>query len=213
MGMAAIFPAAVAIVLIRTMWLERAIPTWSFAVSLVLFTALPAEIIVRQWIDGRYTYRLGASLTEQTEPLPANPGQIDLLVAPTTARSLEGYLRLMGSAGFIAGQPLIDFTGQSPGLVAIANGTPVGAIWYIGGIFDGDRMARLSLAWVDAAQVRRAWLLTSREGQSAITSWRSIIEDRTGIFAHDEAGRFTIPDPSSDDKTKTIEVTLWRPQP
>jgi len=73
-------------------------------------------------------------------------------------------------------------------------------------------MARMSLGWVDAAQVRRAWLLTTPDGATTIASWRSIVEEKTGTFAHEEAGRFTIPDPSSDDKTKTIEVTLWQPK-
>jgi len=212
MGMAAIFPLVIAAVLIRTMWLERAVPTWLFGGALALLAALPAEIVVRQWVDGRYTYRLGASLAEQTVPLPANPGGIDLDVTPALARSLESYLLLLRSAGFSSGQPLIDFTGQSPGLVAIANGAPVGAIWYIGGVYAGERMARMSLGWVDAAQVRRAWLLTTPDGATTIASWRSIVEEKTGTFAHEEAGRFTIPDPSSDDKTKTIEVTLWQPK-
>jgi len=212
MGMAAIFPLVIAAALIRTMWLERAVPTWLFAGALALLAALPAEIVVRQWVDGRYTYRLGASLAEQTVPLPANPGGIDLDVTPALARSLESYLLLLRSAGFSSGQPLIDFTGQSPGLVAIANGAPVGAIWYIGGVYAGERMARMSLGWVDAAQVRRAWLLTTPDGATTIASWRSIVEEKTGAFAHEEAGRFTIPDPSSDDKTKTIEVTLWQPK-
>ena len=212
MGMAAIFPLVIAAVLIRTMWLERAVPTWLFAGALALLAALPAEIVVRQWVDGRYTYRLGASLAEQTVPLPANPGGIDLDVTPALARSLDSYLQLLRSAGFVSGQPMIDFTGQSPGLVAIANGAPVGAIWYIGGVYAGERMARMSLGWVDAAQVRRAWLLTTPDGATTIASWRSIVEEKTGAFAHEEAGRFTIPDPSSDDKTKTIEVTLWQPK-
>jgi len=213
MGMAAIFPLVVAAVVIRTLWLERAVPTWLFAGALALLAALPAEIVVRQWVDGRYTYRLGASLAEQTVSLPANPGAIDLGVTPALARSLEGYLLLLRSAGFASGQKMIDFTGQSPGLVAVANGAPVGAIWFVGGTaFNGERMARQALGYVDAAELRTAWLLTSDDGPTAIRSWRAIVSDRLGgTFAHEEAGRFAMPDPSSNDKSKSIEVTLWRP--
>jgi hypothetical protein len=212
MGMAAVFPAAVSAVLVRTLWLERAIPTWLFAGAIALLTALPVEIVVRQWVDGRYTYRLGASLAEQTVSLPANPGAIDLGVPPALARSLDGYLLLLRSAGFVPGQPMIDFTGQSPGLVAIANGAPVGAPWFVGGeLFDGGQMAQRALGYVDAAEVRSAWLLTSEAGPTTIASWRRIVTERLGAFAHEEAGSFTIPDPSSDDKSKSIEVTLWKP--
>jgi hypothetical protein len=212
MGMAAIFPIVVVAVLIRTLWLERAIPAWVFAGALALLAALPAEIVVRQWVDGRYTYRLGASLAEQTVSLAANPGAIDLSVTPALERSLDAYLLLLRSAGYVPGQPMIDFTGQSPGLVAIANGAPVGAIWLVGGeIFDGDRTAKLALGWADDATVRSAWLLTSDDGPTTIASWRGIVTKRLGAFTHEEAGRFTIPDPSSDDKSKSIEVTLWKP--
>jgi len=108
---------------------------------------------------------------------------------------------------------MIDFTGQSPGLVAVANGAPVGAIWFVGGTaFNGERMARQALGYVDAAELRTAWLLTSDDGPTAIRSWRAIVSDRLGgTFAHEEAGRFAMPDPSSNDKSKSIEVTLWRP--
>ena len=213
MGGAAIFPSVLAVAQIRAMWVERAIPTWVFAVSLVLMTALPAEFLVRQWIDGNYTYRLGAPLATQTAQLPRNPGEIDLRVAPSLARSVDEYLRLVRDSGFVAGQPMIDFTGQAPGLVALSGGVPLGAIWLVGGpMFNGDQTARISLGAVDPAALRRAWLLTSRDSFASIASWAEIMQSRIGALTHEEAGRVTIPDPTSDDKTKTMEVTLWRPK-
>jgi hypothetical protein len=212
MGMAAIFPSVLAIAQIRALRLESAIPAWVFAVSLVLATALPAEIAVRQWRDGDYTYRLGAALAEQTALLPRNAGEIELRVAPSLARSLDDYLRLVQGSGFVAGQPMIDFTGQAPGLVAVAGGVPLGAIWFVGGpMFDGDQMARLSLASVDRGARRSAWLLTSDDSFAGIRSWPALLRE-LGAFAHEEAGRVTVADPTSDDKSKTMEVTLWRPK-
>jgi len=109
---------------------------------------------------------------------------------------------------------MIDFTGQSPGLVAVAGGVPLGAAWFVGGpMFDGDRMARLSLRYANEKDVRRAWLLTSADSFARIVTWSSIVEDKLGGLAHEQAGRVTVPDPTSDDKSKTIEVTLWRPKP
>lgn len=212
MGMAAIFPSVLAISQLRAMLVERTIPAWAFAVGISVLAALPAEILVRQWLDGSYTYRLGAPLAKQTARMPSNPARIDLDVSPTLARDVGEFLRLARESGFAAGQPMIDFTGQSPGLVALSRGVPLGAIWIIGGPgFDGDQMARLSLDDVDAKDLRRAWLLTSRDSFASIRSWRSILEARLGAFTHEEAGRVTIADPTSNDKSKTIEVTLWRP--
>ena len=119
----------------------------------------------------------------------------------------------MRDSGFVAGQPLIDFTGQAPGLVALSGGVPLGAIWLVGGpMFDGNQTARISLGAVDPAALRRAWLLTSSDSFASITSWAEIMQFRIGALTHEEAGRVTIPDPTSDDKTKTMEVTLWRPK-
>jgi len=213
MGGAAIFPSVLAIAQIRAMWVERAIPTWVFAVSLVLMTALPAEFLVRQWFDGNYTYRLGTPLAAQTAQLPPNPGAIDLRVAPSLARSVDEYLHLLADSGFVAGQPMIDFTGQAPGLVALSGGVPLGAAWIIGGpTFDGNQTARISLGAVDPAALRRAWLLTSRDSFASIDSWAEIMQSRIGAGTHEEAGLVTVPDPTSQDKTKTMEVTVWRPK-
>ena len=214
MGMAAAFPAVLAISQLRSMWIEHSISRWAFTLSLVLLAALPAEIVVRQWQSGAYTYRLGAPLAEQRARIAPNPARIDVGVHPAVARGLDDFLRLAHDSGFLAGQPMIDFTGQSPGLVAVAGGVPLGAAWFVGGpMFDGDRMARLSLRYANEKDVRRAWLLTSADSFARIVTWSSIVEDKLGGLAHEQAGRVTVPDPTSDDKTKTIEVTLWRPKP
>ena len=213
MGMAAVFPSVLAVSQLRAMLLERSIPGWAFVAGISVLAALPAEILVRQWLDGRLTYRLGAPLAEQTVAMPPNPARIGLDVSPTLARDVAGFLRLVRESGFAAGRPMIDFTGQSPGLVALCGGVPLGAIWMIGGPgFDGDAMARISLADVDAKDLRRAWLLTSSDSFARIESWRSILDARIGAATHDEAGRVRVADPTSNDKSKTIEVVLWRPR-
>jgi hypothetical protein len=213
MGMAAAFLAVMAIAQLRSMWIERSISHWAFTFSLVLVAALPAEIVVRQWTSGEYTYRLGAPLSAQVAPMPPNAAGIAVGVTPALARGVGDFLRLARESGFVAGQPMIDFTGQSPGLVAAAGGVPLGAIWFVGGpMFDGDRMASLSLRYADDKDVRRAWLITSSDSFARIGTWSSIVENKLGGVAHEEAGRMTVPDPTSDDKTKTIEITLWRPK-
>jgi len=213
MGMAAIFPSVLAIVQVRVLRVGRAIPAWAFAAMLALLAALPAEILVRQWLDGSYTYRLGAPLAEQTIRMQRNAGDIDVRVSSVLARNVDDFLRLVRDSGFVPGQPMIDFTGQAPGLVALSGGVPLGAIWIIGGpTFDGDEMARISLADVDPRDVRRAWLLTSQDSFARIASWPAILQAKLGAPAHEVAGRVTVADPTSTDKSKTMEVTLWRPK-
>lgn len=213
MAGAAIFPTMLVVAQVRAMWVADAIATWVFAASLVLLAALPAEFLVRQWIDGNYTYRLGAPLATQTTQLPRNPGGIALRVTPGLARGVDDYLRVVRDSGFVAGQPMIDFTGQAPGLVALSGGVPLGSTWLIGGpMFDGNQTARISLRSVDPTALRRAWLLTSADSFASIDAWAEIMKSRVGAFAHEEAGHVTVPDPTSNDKAKTMEVTVWRPK-
>jgi len=83
---------------------------------------------------------------------------------------------------------------------------------HIAGQPDGNQTARISLGAVDPAELRRAWLLTSQDSFARIDSWTEILQSRIGALTHEEAGRVTISDPTSQDKTKTIEVTVWRPK-
>jgi hypothetical protein len=174
---------------------------------------LPAEIAARQWLSGQYTYRLGAPLSQQTSTLTSSFRGIDIAVEPRVAEGAARFLDLARSAGFVPGQRMIDFTGQSPGLVALSDGVPLGAMWLIGGPpFDGDRAAAAALDFVPAQDIRKAWLVTSTNSFARIGTWRSILERKQNAFGHVETGRVTLPDPTSNDKGKTMDVSLWRPQ-
>ncbi len=213
MGMAAIFPSALAVSSIYAMRSGELIPTWAFVVSLGFLAVFPACLVIGQWLEGRDVYRLGAPLANQTARLPLHAAGIDVGVEPRVAKGAGAFLDLAHESGFTAGQPMIDFTGQSPGLILITGGTPLGAIWLVGGPpFNGDLSAKVALDYVNEGDVRRAWLLTSRDSFTRIASWKSIVERKVGDFAYDEVGRVTLPNPSSNDKEKTVEVTLWRPR-
>ena len=63
----------------------------------------------------------------------------------------------------------------------------------------------MSLVWGSA------WLLTSDDSFARIGTWRAILEGRAA-FDHERVGSVAISDPSSDDKSKMIEVAIWRPR-
>lgn len=212
MGMAGAFPAALAVSRLKAMRADALIPGGALTLCLLVMAVLPAEIVVRQWLDGSFTYRLGAPLARQTTEMAPNAAGIDVLVERRVAAGLNAFLDLARESGLAPGQPMIDFTGQSPGLVAVCGGVPLGALWLIGGgSFNGDQAARVALGYVSERDIRRAWLLTSDDSFARIGSWREIVEAKLGGLAHDRVGQVTMPDPTSSDKNKTIEVTLWRP--
>jgi hypothetical protein len=61
--------------------------------------------------------------------------------------------------GFVRGQPVLDFTGESPGVVMALGGTPPGTPWLVGGHDWSDRLLRFVLAGMDPQDQRKAWLL------------------------------------------------------
>jgi hypothetical protein len=212
MGIAAIFPCALLVVLLFDFVRSQALPKWLYLFLLCAMAALPLQLLSRPWLGSDFTYRLGSSLSEQTVPLSTNPGNINALVDATLARAVRDYLVLLNAGNFSAGSFMLEFTGQSPGLVALAGGRPLGPIWIIGGHnFDGDEAARKALSHVSPDDLRNAWLVSSPDSSTRIQSWRELIEEKLGAFPYEEVGEFQIRDVSSEDKKKQMNIKVWRP--
>ncbi len=212
MGMAAVFPSLLIASSLRSFRREGLLHEWAFIGSLALLAATPSEVFVRQWLNGEHTYRLGAALGDQNVKLPPNPARVESLVDQRMARTVDRFLELTRAAGMKPGAALFDLTGQAPGLVVLAGATPIGAAWIAGGgSFRGDAAARLAVSLLDASELRRAWLMTSEDSFARVPSWREVVQAKLGSFPYEEAGRMTLPDPSSPDKTVRITISLWKP--
>lgn len=214
MAMAGVFPSIVIVSALRSLRIERRLHAWAFVLSLSVVAAAPSEIFVRQWLNGADTYRLGAPLRLQTTPLPANPAGVATLVDARTARTVGDFLEITRDSGFQPGTAFLDFTGQTPGLVMLAGGRPIGAAWIAGGgPFRGDDAAALAVSMLSASELRAAWLISSEDSSTRIRSWRRIVEAKLGAFPYEEVGRMSLPDPSSSDKAVDITILVWRPRP
>ena len=212
MGMASVFPAAVLSSQLLHLWNVRLLAEWACIACLFLMATLPSEIVARQWVEGYYTYKLGAALSAQNAMIESNAGFIGVTVDSRVAKGASDFLQALRKSGFVAGQPMIDFTGQSPGLVALSGAVPLGSLWLTGGApFQGNQAMSLALGHVEPKDIRRAWLLTSEDSLSRIDLWKKIVTGRLGGFTHVEAGQVSIPEPSSSDKEKTMKITIWKP--
>ncbi|WP_460111420.1 hypothetical protein [Pseudomonas sp. H3_D04] len=72
-------------------------------------------------------------------------------------------------AGFQPGTPVIDLSGQSPGMLYAMGATSIGQAWMIGGYPGSFKMASEALKRVRCDQLAAAWLLTEPEGPRSLS--------------------------------------------
>lgn len=214
MGMAAVFPIALILVELRLLWISKIIPIWTLILSVICLMIAPTEIIVRQWMDGNYTYRLPANLSDSNSLVAENHGGIRLMVPSSQAISLNHFINLMKNGGFSRGERVVDFTGQAPGLVAVIGGVPLGTAWIVGGYsFDGNAAARVALSYVPENDLRCAWLITTADGTARISGWEDIVERIVGIDNFEIVGSAPIGNSDAGYRESFMNVTVWRPNP
>jgi hypothetical protein len=111
----------------------------------------------------------------QISPLSANdfeltfPNELDgIQVTKDVALRIREMLSAMELAGFKSGTPVIDFSGQSPTSLFIAQAIPVGDSWLIGGYEGSNTFAIEKLSEVDCDELRTSWLLIEDGGPKSL---------------------------------------------
>ncbi len=109
-----------------------------------------------------------APLAKQQVALPAGTPLADLRVSADMARYIGWARDAAASAGLTAGTPVLDLTGESPGLLYALGADPVADPWVVGGYVGSEARLHTELRWVNCSQLSRAWLLTSDDGPRRI---------------------------------------------
>lgn len=78
-------------------------------------------------------------------------------------------LSLARKAGFGPGMPMIDLSGQSPGLLYVLGAKSLGQPWLVGFYPGSDRVAIVSLADESCAELGAAWLLEEPGGPGSLS--------------------------------------------
>ncbi|ADP19607.1 putative membrane protein 89 [Achromobacter xylosoxidans A8] len=109
-------------------------------------------------------YRQSVPLVDQHARLLLTPGTRPLQVAEPVERYISNLRDLARGSGFVAGTPVIDLTGRSPGTVYALGGNAIGQPWMVGGYPGSQDLARVMLDTVPCKQMAEAWLLAEPEG-------------------------------------------------
>ena len=152
------------------------------ALTLLCLPTLVSQL--RSLTDPEFTYRLRVGLMDQRLPVVLGVAGDSLLVDTVTRESIDTLARGMRDAGYTAGEPILDVTGDGPGLVYALGGRPVGVAWLIGGYAGSDRVAALVLNSVPVATLRQAWVVSADDNPRALRSWEPLLRERAGGTSH-----------------------------
>ncbi|HEX8166311.1 MAG TPA: hypothetical protein VF601_11060 [Beijerinckiaceae bacterium] len=140
------------VALIAAASVRRTEVTTFAALALVLLTGAAV------WKGLARPYRLAAPLWRQTETVEiGRHGTLKL--DPRTAAFIRALREGAVQRGFCAGDPVVDLTGELPGVAVALGGKTPGLPWLFGGYPFSETLAAWALAGVDAPTLGRAWLV------------------------------------------------------
>jgi hypothetical protein len=211
--MAAIFPMAFILLLLHRLNTLSLIAKPLLGLALAALATPAIFYQIPPWLNKAYTYRLRTPLISQNISMVTGNGRDVILVDHITADELNGFATMAMSNGFKTGMPILDLTGDGPGLIYRLGGRPLGVAWLLGGYPGSSQVASMVVGKMERSQLQCAWLLTSNDAPRRIQGWTSILEQQAGAFAHEKIGQFQLTriyrwrGPFLP--TATIEV--WRP--
>lgn len=141
------------------------------AVNIYLIMAVP--LLIAKLIVGQRT----SNGFNQLNFRPINiRGENNLLLISKPHRDFIKYLRKKTQiAGFKPNEPMIDLTGQSPGVIYTLGGLALGKPWLIGGYPGSKKVAINTLNKVDKSLIKSAWILVDKDiNQAAKQKYRGL---------------------------------------
>jgi hypothetical protein len=183
----------------------------------VCFTALCIPTLVIQLkaaTDVKFTYRQLSSLGDQSMPVCLGTAGKTLLVDASTRESLQSVIGTARSSGFKPGQTILDFTGDSPGLIFALGGRPLGTAWLLGGYPGSEATAARLLLQLSTEQLQSAWVISSDDNPRAIKGWQQLLNARLGADSHMLVGTVRIHAPYrwSIETPEKFTLHLWKPR-
>ena len=139
---------------------------------LVLPLALAAQVVTAILLQTGFEqpYR-------QPDPLRFNdtnqkiaPQQTTLLLSASYASYLDNAITVARDSGFKPMTPVIDLSGQSPGILYAIGAESIGKPWLLGGYRGSLNFAKAGLARTSCEKIATAWLLLEPNGPRSIST-------------------------------------------
>ncbi len=142
--------------------LARKRDSWSFALPLVLIAQVLVTALLQVGLERPY---------RQPEPLRFNEAELEvgprrsaLVLSSSYANYVSVAIRTAQDAGFKPQTPMIDLSGQSPGILYALGANSIGQAWMIGGYSGSLDLAQAALLLTPCQDIATAWVLLEPTG-------------------------------------------------
>lgn len=138
--------------------------------ALLLPLGLAAQLTTVALVDSgiEAPYRQPHRLPENDYPLEIGKPGSTLLLSRGYCLYFAEAKDVANQAGFKKGAPMIDLTGQSPGILYAIGASNIGQAWTVGGYPGSNALAEAMLKKVSCEELATAWLLVEPEGTRKI---------------------------------------------
>lgn len=114
-------------------------------------------------------YRQDQSLTLNSSLSKIGPHKTDLVLSGGYAKYIADATHVAQVGNFKSKTPIIDLSGQSPGILYALDADSIGQPWMIGGYPGSLRLAQVTLTRVPCEKIASAWLLVEQNGPRSIS--------------------------------------------
>jgi fumarate reductase subunit D len=136
---------------------------------LMLFTLATQTVIALLLHSGvENPYRQMQPLWLNSSITEIRPHQSKLILSDDYAKYISDIRSSAQVAKFQTSIPVIDLTGQSPGLIFILEAKSLGQAWILGGYSGSYKVAAASLALASCEEIAEAWILYEKNGPLSI---------------------------------------------
>lgn len=142
--------------------------SWKFALPMVFVPLLISSAFLYSGMDR--PYRQPQPLWLNTETVEFGSSGSDLVLSSSFAAYIINAKTVAIQAGFKPGTAILDFSGQSPGIVYALEGKSPGQAWMIGGYTGSEVRALAALKSVSCETFSDAWLLIEPEGPRSLNT-------------------------------------------
>jgi hypothetical protein len=148
--------------------LARERKTWLFALPLALATQTLTAVVLHSATEKPYRQSQPFWLNDST--LQVGQQNSTLVLSDEFAQYINNAVATAQHADFKRGTPMIDLSGQSPGILYVLGAESIGSAWFIGGYPGSLKLAKAQLDRVSCEKIAVAWVLLEPNGRLSISA-------------------------------------------
>jgi len=163
-GSAAIFWVLAGLMLLATLARETA--SWFLALPLALAVQAVTTTLLQTAFE--QPYRQPQPLRLNVSTIEIGPQKATLTLSQDYSEYITSGMVIAKKAGFVPSMPMIDLSGQSPGILYAIGADSIGQAWTIGGYPGSLQLAETALSHTSCENISKAWILFESGGPRSI---------------------------------------------